>query len=81
MAELDESDGSFECFHPSLAVVTNIDWDHVDHFRSREEVVEAFLRFSAGLKPGAPLVVCVEDEGVQFLLQRLLECEARVVLI
>ena len=29
-AELDESDGSFEYFHPALAVVTNIDWDHVD---------------------------------------------------
>ena len=77
VAELDESDGSFEYFHPSLAVVTNIDWDHVDHFRSREEVVEAFLRFSAGLKPGAPLVVCAEDEGVQSLLQRLSECGAR----
>lgn len=68
VAELDESDGSFEFFHPSLAVVTNIDWDHVDHFRSQEDVVDAFVRFAKGMKAGAPLVACAEDEGVQAML-------------
>lgn len=71
LSELDESDGSFELFHPSLAVVTNVDWDHVDHFASREAVVEAFARFVRGRKPGAPLVVCGEDEGAQAMLQAL----------
>lgn len=71
VAELDESDGSFEYFHPSLAVVTNIDWDHVDHFRSREDVVEAFVRFAEGRKTHAPLVVCAEDEGAREMLQLL----------
>ena len=70
VAELDESDGSFEYFHPSLAVVTNIDWDHVDHFGSREDVVEAFVRFAGGLKPGASLVACAEDEGVQAMMKK-----------
>ena len=46
LAELDESDGSFEFFHPALAVVTNVDWDHVNHFASRSDVVEAFSRFA-----------------------------------
>lgn len=77
VAELDESDGSFEYFHPSLAVVTNIDWDHVDHFRTREDVVAAFVRFAGGLKAGAPLVVCAEDEGVQSMLEALSGAEGR----
>ena len=77
VAELDESDGSFEYFHPSLAVVTNIDWDHVDHFKSREDVVEAFVRFVRGLKPGAPLVACAEDEGAQAMMKKIPGVEAR----
>ena len=71
VSELDESDGSFEFFHPSLAIITNVDWDHVDHFASRDEVVEAFVRFAKGRKAGAPLVVCAEDEGVQRMLRAL----------
>lgn len=77
VAELDESDGSFEFFQPSLAVVTNIDWDHVNHFRSREAVVEAFVRFIRGMKADAPLVACAEDEGVQAAFQILSEREMR----
>lgn len=71
VAELDESDGSFEFFRPSLAVVTNIDWDHVDHFRSQEDVVRAFVRFAVELKEEAPLVACAEDPGVQTMLKKL----------
>ncbi len=71
VAELDESDGSFELFHPALAIVTNIDWDHVDHYATREEGVSAFARFARGRKPGAPLVVCGEDEGIQKMLEIL----------
>ena len=77
VAELDESDGSFEFFHPSLAVVTNIDWDHVDHFRSQGDVVDAFVRFARGMKADAPLVACAEDEGVQDMLRVLSEAGAR----
>ena len=71
LSELDESDGSFEFFHPSLSIVTNVDWDHVDHFPSLEDVVMAFVRFASGRKRGAPLVVCAEDEGAQRMLQAL----------
>ncbi len=74
VSELDESDGSFEFFHPALTVITNVDWDHVDHFASREEVVAAFVRFAGGRKAGAPLVACAEDDGVQKMLQALKEC-------
>ena len=49
----------------------------MDHFKSREDVVEAFVRFVGGLKPGAPLVACAEDEGVQAMMKKIPGAEAR----
>ncbi|MDR0765120.1 MAG: UDP-N-acetylmuramate--L-alanine ligase [Synergistaceae bacterium] len=65
VAELDESDGSFELFSAEIAVITNIDWDHVDHYPTRESVVSAFGRFVSGMKPGSSLIACGEDAGVR----------------
>ncbi|MBQ7733389.1 MAG: UDP-N-acetylmuramate--L-alanine ligase [Synergistaceae bacterium] len=61
IAELDESDGTFELFHPSIAIITNADWDHVDHYKTRGEVIQAFTRFADGRKNY--LIMCAEDEG------------------
>jgi UDP-N-acetylmuramate--alanine ligase len=69
VAELDESDGSFELFSSGIAVITNIDWDHVDYYPTYTSVVEAFARFSLGRKPGSPLIVCGEDPGVERMLE------------
>ena len=74
-AELDESDGSFELFHPALTIITNVDWDHVDHFATRRDAVDAFARFAAGRKPEAPLVTCADDNGVQEMLKILSESD------
>ena len=63
IAELDESDGSFELFTPEIAVITNADWDHVDHYPTREAVIEAFVRFADGRKDGGTLILCAEDDG------------------
>lgn len=63
VAELDESDGTFELFHPEAAVITNADWDHVDHYPTREAVIEAFTRYADGRKKGGTLIICAEDEG------------------
>ena len=69
VAELDESDGSFELFSTEIAVITNIDWDHVDHYPTHESVVSAFERFASGRKPNSPLIACGEDAGVQKMLR------------
>ena len=69
VAELDESDGSFELFSPDVAVVTNIDWDHIDHYPTFENVFDAFSRFADGRKEGAALVICGEDDGASRLLE------------
>lgn len=64
VAELDESDGSFEKFHPNIAVVTNADWDHVNHYPTFESVLEAFTRFTFNPKKNGLLVLCAEDAGL-----------------
>ncbi len=45
IAEADESDGSFLYLNPIMAALTNIDDDHLDHYGSREKIVEAFIEF------------------------------------
>ncbi len=45
VAEADESDGSFVKLMPTIAVVTNIDPEHLDYYRGIEEIKEAFLQF------------------------------------
>ncbi len=45
IAEADESDGSFLLLSPIMAAVTNIDDDHLDHYGSKEKIVEAFIEF------------------------------------
>jgi UDP-N-acetylmuramate--alanine ligase len=45
IAEADESDGSFLILNPIMAAVTNIDDDHLDHYGSKDKIVEAFVEF------------------------------------
>jgi UDP-N-acetylmuramate--alanine ligase len=71
VAEIDESDGSFEFFSPAVAVITNIDWDHVNYFSTYGDVLSAFTRFARARKPGTPLVICAENEGSQSLIGEL----------
>ena len=57
VAESDESDGSFLLLHPHIAVVTNIEMDHVDHWGSLEELNRAFASFIAATSDGGIVVV------------------------
>uniref|UniRef100_UPI001E573DDD Mur ligase domain-containing protein n=1 Tax=Geminisphaera colitermitum TaxID=1148786 RepID=UPI001E573DDD len=47
VAEIDESDGTIENFSPEITLVTNIDWDHPDHYRTRSDLDSAFARLFA----------------------------------
>lgn len=70
VAELDESDGSFELFAPHVAVVTNIDWDHVDHYPDLDSVIASFSRFLTNRHSGGVTIICADDLGVQKLLSQ-----------
>ena len=67
IAEADESDRSFLAYQPDMAVVTNLEHDHPDEFADEAAVREAFVAFLARRPPGAPAVLCADDEGTAAL--------------
>lgn len=70
VAEADESDGSLLQYDPDVAVVTNIESDHLDFFGSDEAYVQVFDDFVARLAAGGLLVVCLDDPGSRALAER-----------
>ncbi|OLC14090.1 MAG: UDP-N-acetylmuramate--L-alanine ligase [Actinobacteria bacterium 13_1_40CM_66_12] len=67
VAEVDESDGTLVLHHPKRAIVTNIEFDHPDHFKDVEEVSDLFARFVAGLPADGVAVLCADDERTRSL--------------
>lgn len=76
VVEADESDGSFMFLDPQVAIVTNIEADHLDHYGSLARVEETFVEFMQKVPANGVLVVCADDER---LLELASGCEARVV--
>ncbi|HYL37870.1 MAG TPA: UDP-N-acetylmuramate--L-alanine ligase [Bryobacteraceae bacterium] len=68
VVESDESDGSFLKLSPILAVVTNIDREHLDHYPSIVEIRAAFLDFIQKVPFYGAAILCLDDENVQQLL-------------
>lgn len=68
VAEADESDGSFLVFSPYMAVVTNIERDHMDHYRDLQHIQEVFGKFVSRIHPTGCLVACLDDPQVRLLL-------------
>ncbi|WP_395106033.1 UDP-N-acetylmuramate--L-alanine ligase [Actinomadura sp. SCN-SB] len=62
VAEADESDGSFLIYTPHIAVVTNVEADHLDNYGGFERVKENFARFVERVEPGGTLVAGADDE-------------------
>ena len=79
VAEADESDGSFLAYHPRVAVVTNIEPDHLDHYGSEQAVHQAFADFAAQIVPGGLLVACTDDPGAAALARRAAASGTRVL--
>ncbi len=67
VAEADESDRSFLAYRPRVAIVTNVEADHLDQYASASDVEEAFEEFVARIVPGGLLVACVDDPGAERL--------------
>lgn len=70
VAEADESDGSFLNYRPRIAVVTNVEPDHLDHYGTAEAVYESFDRFTGLLPADGVLVACADDAGALALAER-----------
>ncbi len=70
VAEADESDASFLRYSPTVAIITNVEADHLDHYGTAEAVEDAFDAFTDRIVPGGALVVCVDDDGAARVAQR-----------
>jgi len=71
VAEADESDGSFLMLSPTIAVVTNIDFEHMDYYRDLDHLKETFLTFINRVPFYGVAVLCLEDPNVQSLIPHL----------
>jgi UDP-N-acetylmuramate--alanine ligase len=71
VAEADESDGSFLRLTPTIAVITNIDAEHLDHYKTHEGVKEAFVEFASRIPFYGLGVLCIDHPHVQAILPRI----------
>ena len=76
VAEADESDGSFLKLSPTIAVVTTVDAEHLDHYADLDAIVTAFLTFVNKVPFYGAAVVCLDDPNIQRMIPRI---EKRVV--
>jgi UDP-N-acetylmuramate--alanine ligase len=71
VAESDESDGSFMTLSPTVAVVTNIDYEHMDYYGDMEEIRSAFVHFINKVPFYGLAVLCLDNEEIQGIIPRL----------
>ncbi len=71
VVEADESDGSFLHLHPAIAVITNIDPEHMDHYGTLEKLKVAFADFCNRVPFYGLNVLCLDNPNVQAMLPSL----------
>ena len=71
VAEADESDGGFLKLSPTIAVVTNIDREHMDHYRDMDEVRGAYLAFINKIPFYGCAVLCMDHPNIQGLIPKV----------
>lgn len=76
VAEADESDKSFLKLWPYLAVVTNIEDDHLDHYGSMQEIINAFRAFLQKVPGDGTAVLCFDDPNLRALAR---DCGGKVI--
>ncbi len=69
IAEADESDGSFHKLSPEISVITNIDSDHLDHFKTFENLQKSFYDFALRVPFYGSIVVCGDDPIITQVFQ------------
>ena len=68
VAETDESDRSFLLLSPYIAVLTNLDEEHLDQYGSLDEIKKAFVNFANKVPFYNPVVLCLDDSNLQSLM-------------
>jgi UDP-N-acetylmuramate--alanine ligase len=71
LAEADESDGSFLALSPTIAVVTNMDHEHVDHYGDMAAIRQTFVDFINKIPFYGTAIVCLDNEEIQGIVPKL----------
>ena len=71
VAEADESDGSFLELAPEIALVTNVENDHLDYYGTVDKIDDAFVAFINKVPVSGKSIVCIDDPGVRRLLPKI----------
>ena len=71
VVEADESDRSFLRLTPTVAVITNIDQEHLEAYRDFDDLCQAFLDFANKVPFYGAVVACVDDPHVRALVPRM----------
>ncbi|MFC1532717.1 UDP-N-acetylmuramate--L-alanine ligase [Thermodesulfobacteriota bacterium] len=71
VAESDESDGSFMALSPTIAVVTNIDLEHVDHYGDMDSIRKTFINFINKTPFYGTAILCLDNEEIQNIIPLL----------
>ena len=71
VTEADESDRSFLMLYPTVAVVTNIDKEHMESYKGMEDVVQCFTDFINKVPFYGAAILCLDDANVQSIIPRI----------
>ncbi len=71
VAEADESDGSFLALSPTIAVVTNVDYEHIDYYGDIESLRETFINFINKIPFYGTAILCLDNEEIQGIIPHL----------
>ncbi len=71
VAEADESDRSFLYLSPFIAVLTNIDLEHLDHYQSMDDLKRTFIDFANKVPFYCPVILCLDDPNLQDLIPKI----------
>jgi UDP-N-acetylmuramate--alanine ligase len=71
VAEADESDGSFLRLAPAVTVITNIDREHLDHYKDLDDIRQAFIYFANRVPFYGVAVLCADDDHVRSILPKV----------
>jgi UDP-N-acetylmuramate--alanine ligase len=71
VAEADESDRSFLYLSPFIAILTNLDEEHLDQYKTVDEIKKTFVNFANKVPFFSPIVLCLDDANLQSLIPKL----------
>lgn len=69
--EADEFDRTFLALPPTLAIITNVDADHLDIYKNLEDMKETFIKYANSIPENGSIILCYDDEGARSILPML----------